>query len=261
VPRLIIKGQRYEALSSSALYENQYSRLLIQHAEVLFPGLIAVEFTPTVVYESIGKKPDLALIAPDYRRWWVGEVELGHHSLEGHVVPQVEVLSRAAYGLSEAEWLADRNAKLDLDGLRKMMLGAQPGVVVILNAPKPDWVPRLRPEAEVMVVEPFRSDRDQFIFRQNGVELDVGSSVLTICRVDPTLRRMLVVESPAAIADVGNEPFLVEYEGTVSSWRQLTTKGCVWLWPQRGSPFPRSACLALTRSIDGRMVFQDWEES
>ena len=259
MPRLLIEGRSYEALSSSALYEGQFTRLLIQNAEVLFPGLVAVDFNPIVVYDSVGKRPDLALIEPDYRRWWVGEVELAHHSLEGHIAPQIEVLARATYGHNEAEWLAERYADLDAAALHQMMRGAQPGVLVIVNAPRPDWVPRLRPDAEVMVVEPFRSDRGGLIFRQNGVELDVGSSVLTICRVDPTLRRMLVVESPAAIADLGTEPFMVEYEGTVSSWRQITTKHCVWLAPERGSPFPGGARLALTRSIDGRMLFQDEE--
>lgn len=261
MPRLLIEGQCYEALSSSALYEGQYTRLLVQNAGVLFPGLMAVEFNPIVVYESIGKRSDLALIEPNYRQWWVGEVELAHHSLEGHIAPQVEVLARATYGDAEADWLASRNPNLDSKALRQMMRGAQPGVLVIVNAPRPDWVPRLRPDAELMVVEPFRSDRDRLIFRQNGVELNVGSSVLTTCRVDPTLRRMLVVESPAALADFGDDPFLVEYEGTVSSWRQITTKNCVWLAPERGSPFPRNARLALIRSIDGRMLFQDEEKS
>jgi hypothetical protein len=259
MPRLLIEDQTFEALSSSALYEGQYTRLLLQHAGVLFPGLLAIPFNPMVVYDSIGKKPDLALIEPDYGRWWVVEVELSHHSLEAHVAPQVAVLARAAYGAAEAKWIHERNPDLDSHALRQMMRGTQPGVLVIVNAAKPEWTSRLRPDAEVMVIEPFRSDLNRLIFRQNGAELVIGSSVLSACRVDPILRRMLIVESPGAIADLGTEPFLAEYEGSISSWRQIMGRDRVWLAPERGSPFPRSARVALTRRLDGRLLFQDEE--
>lgn len=260
MPRLLIDGQRFEALSSSALYEGQYTRLLLQHADTLFPGLKAIAFSPIVVFDSVGRRADMALIEPDYSRWWVVEVELSHHSLEGHVAPQVAVLARAAYGADAAAWISDRNPDLDPVGLRQMMRGEQPEVLVIVNASRPEWVTRLRPDAEVMVVEPFRSDFNKMIFRQNGVELTPGSSVLSFCRVHSILRRMLVVESPAAIAELGMEPFMVEYEGSVSSWKQIPTGDQVWLAPERSSPFPVSTHVALVRRVDGGIMFQNEED-
>ncbi len=259
MPRLLIEGQRFEALSSNALYEGQYTRLLLQHADVLFPGLLAIDFTPIVVHDSVGKRPDLALIEPGYGRWWVVEVELAHHSLERHVAPQVAVLARASYGSDEAEWILQRNPTLDGYALRQMMRGAQPRILVIVNTSRPEWTARLRPDAEVMVVEPFRSDLNRLIFRQNGAELTIGSSVLSFCRVDPILRRMLIVESPGAIADLGTDPFMIEYQGAISSWRQIQSKDRVWLAPERGSLFPRSTRVALTRRVDGGILFQDEE--
>ncbi|MBS1864047.1 MAG: hypothetical protein JSS68_20325 [Actinobacteria bacterium] len=260
MPRLLIDGQRFEALSSSALYEGQYTRLLLQHADTLFPGLKAIAFSPIVVSDSVGKRADMALIEPDYSRWWVVEVELSHHSLEGHVAPQVAVLARAAYGADAAAWISDRNPDLDSVALRQMMRGEQPEVLVIVNASRPEWVTRLRPDAEVMVVEPFRSDFNKMIFRQNGVELTPGSSVLSFCRVHSILRRMLVVESPAAISMLGTEPFMVEYEGSVSSWKQIPTGDQVWLAPERSSPFPVSTRVALVRRVDGGIMFQNEED-
>lgn len=260
MPRLLIDGLRFEALSSSALYEGQYTRLLLQHADALFPGLKAIAFSPIVVFDSVGKRADMALIEPDYSRWWVVEVELAHHSLEAHVAPQVAVLARATYGAEVAAWISERNPDLDYEALRQMMRGDQPEVLVVVNSSKPNWTARLRPDAKVMVVEPFRSNMNELIFRQNGIELNPGSSVLSFCRVDPILRRMLIVESPAAIADLGAEPFMVEYEGSVSSWKQISTKDQVRLAPERSSPFPRSARVALTRRLDGRIMFQNVED-
>jgi hypothetical protein len=221
---------------------------------------MAIAFSPIVVFDSVGKRADMALIEPDYSRWWVVEVEMSHHSLEGHVAPQVGVLARAAYGADVATWISDRNRDLDSAALRQMMRGEQPEVLVIVNAAKPEWISRLRPDAEVMVVEPFRSEFNRMIFRQNGVELNPGSSVLSFCRVHSILRRMLVVESPAAIAGLGIGPFMVEYEGSVSSWKQIPTGDQVWLAPERSSPFPRSARVALVRRVDGGIMFQDEED-
>lgn len=260
MPRLLVDRERFEALGSSALYEGQYTRLLLQHADILFPGLKAIAFSPIVVFDSVGKRPDMALIEPDYSRWWVVEVELSHHSVEGHVAPQVGVLARATYGADVAAWISERNPDLDPDALRQMMKGEQPAVLVIVNASRPEWVSRLRPDAEVMVIEPFRSELNKMIFRQNGVELAPGSSVLSFCRVHPILRRMLVVESPAAIADLGTEPFMAEYEGTVSSWKKIQTQDQMWLAPERSSPFPRSARVALLRRVDGGIMFRNEED-
>ena len=38
------------------------------------------------------KKPDLALVANDLSHWFVVEVELLSHSLDGHVLPQMRCL-------------------------------------------------------------------------------------------------------------------------------------------------------------------------
>jgi len=256
VPRLFIEGLRYEALGSTALLEREYETLLVQHADVLFPGLLVVRFKPTVVYEGEARTPDLAFIYPNYAAWWVGEVELSHHPFEGHVVPQVEVLARASYGDPEADWLADREPDLDREAIKQMMRGAQPRVLVVVNAPCPDWVPRLRPDAEVMIVEPFRSARDRYIFRQNGYEIEVGGSIVSTCRADPRMPRMLVLDAPAAVVGREDDPIRIEYAGTESNWHVISAQDRVWLSPERGSPFPPDRELALCERDDGTLVFE-----
>ena len=138
MPRLFVEGQRFEAISSTALLEREYQALLLQYADALFPDLIVVPFSKTVYSEGIGHAGDLAVISHDYSQWWVIEVELAHHSLENHVLPQVATLAQASYGPSEAEWLHNRNDHLDLVALKRMMLGSQPEVVVVVNAARPD---------------------------------------------------------------------------------------------------------------------------
>lgn len=256
MPRLFIENQRYEALASTALLEHEYQALIVQYSDALFPGLIVVPFNKTVYYAGEGKKADLAIIEPRYRQWWVGEVERAHHSLQAHVLPQVAVLARARYGNEEADWLADRNPTLDRAALRQMMLGSQPDVVVIVNAPCPSWVAPLRPDAGLMVVELFRSARDRYILRQNGVELEVLGEELSLCEVEPAMPRMLAVESPAELLQRDEDPLEIAFEGTVAEWHVIRQADRVWLTPRRGHPFPAAQRLRLVEGAGGRLVFE-----
>lgn len=256
MPRLFIESQRYEALASTALHEHEYQALILQYADALFPGLIVVPFNKTVYYDGVSKKADLAIIEPRYRQWWVGEVERAHHSLHGHVLPQVAILARARYGNEEADWLADRNPTLDRAALRQMMLGSQPDVVVIVNAPCPHWAAPLRPDAGLMVVELFRSARDRYILRQNGAELEVLGDEISLCEVEAAMPRMLAVESPAELLRREDDPLEIEFEGSVAEWHLIRQADRVWLTPRRGHPFPGARRLRLVERSAGRLVFE-----
>jgi hypothetical protein len=257
VARLLVEDERYEGLASAALLEHEYERLILDRAPAVFPGFTVVPFTPTLVYEGVPKKPDLAIIDPDYRTWWVGEVELGHHSLRDHVLPQVEVFNGATYGRQEAEWLAARNPSLDPVALSAMVRGAQPKVVVVVNVPKPEWVDPLRAAGAVLtVVEVFRSSRNRVILRQNGADLEGLGDVVSECRVDPTMPRLLIVDSPAQLLQA-ELPLQIEFGDGVSEWTVIEAADRVWLSPVRGGVFPQSSrAFTLVRLAEGRLAFR-----
>ena len=261
MPRLLVEGETFEMLSSAALLEAEYERIVLAQAAGIFPGFSVVPFKPTVYYEGVPKQADLALIAPDYSTWWVGEVELSHHSFRGHVLPQVEVLARGRYDASHAQWLAARNPQFDIEALRAMMLGQQPRVVVIVNAPCPTWTQALAHEgAALAIAELFRSSRNRLIVRRNGADLELMDDVLSLCRVDSGMRRMLQVDSPAQLIGL-DEPLAIELEHGVSTWRLILLADRVWLSPERGSPFPPDAqTFQLVRTHEGRLRLEPYIE-
>jgi hypothetical protein len=109
-----------------------------------------------------------------------------------------------------------------------------------------------------MVVELFRSERDRYILHQNGFELEMGGAVLTICRPEPQVPRMLVVESPASLMS-RKQPIPIEHAGTTSNWTLIEIQDRTWLSPERGSPFPPNQQLALMEREGGRLVFEPLE--
>jgi hypothetical protein len=254
VPRIFQEGTSYDAVSSTTFREIEYQQLLLQHATSLFPDLIFIPFHKVVYADGVGSAADFAAIDPQFRRWWVIEAELAHHSLENHVLPQVSTLANAHYGAPEAQWIAQRNPHLDGEALEHLMLGEQPRVMVIVNRAQPDWIAQLRPWAEVMVVEVFRSHNDRLILRQNGAEPDVPRDVLSRCRIDPAMPRLLIVESPAPLLALSDDQILrLDYEGELTEWNLLTTADKVWLSPSRSSIFPTERFLDLVRLPENRL--------
>lgn len=254
--RLVVQGHRYDSLSSAAFLEREYERLIIQEAGQIFPELRVVAFSEPVQHDGIWKKPDLALLDPECRVWWVGEVELAHHSLNRHVLPQVEVLARGEYSDRHADALAAAVPDIDAGLIRAMLRGAQPAVAVIVNEPVPDWrAPLAREGVLLVVVEVFRSVTRLPIFRINGHELVVPGDLLTTCRVDPLMPRLLQVDAPAALPFDPDTDIEIGYRGGITRWRLFATADRTYLSPVRGSPWPQGSTLRIVSGQDGGLTF------
>src|SRR5262249_45359134 len=150
--------------------ESEFEKVLRQEAERLFANYHLVPFKTLVFSEedADAREADLALIHKSYRSWWVVEVELGHHSFNGHVLPQVRTLTRAKYGPAEAEFLCMRDPGLDRAKVLEMFKGSPPRVLVVVNSPVDGWAEELRPYgAKVVICQMFRSRLNKYVLRLN----------------------------------------------------------------------------------------------
>ena len=133
--RILLGDEWFEELASTSLYEAEFESLLFQEASRIFPEYYCVPFKTIVISDDGDAKADFVLIHKTYRRWWVVEAEMGHHSLSGHVLPQVRSLSRASYTAAEAHYLCDEEPSLDRERILEMIKGEQPRVLVVVNVP------------------------------------------------------------------------------------------------------------------------------
>src|SRR5262245_59330266 len=99
--------------------EAEFEYRVVKALACLYQKYSCIVFGGTFYFEQRRYRPDLALVAKDFSHWFVIEVELVTHSLEGHVLPQVRafrygeplgdcisVLSREpGIGASQAETL------------------------------------------------------------------------------------------------------------------------------------------------------------
>lgn len=256
--RLLFSEEWFDAVSSEGQYESDFESMILSRAMSLFPQFHTVPFRIPVESEEGRKIPDMALIDRNYRYWWVVEVEMAHHSLHSHVLPQVEVFARGRYGEEHANHLANKRDDLNRASLQDMIMGAQPRVLVVVNRSVPNWIePIHRLDGLVTVVETFRSGRNQHILRVNGdyPEGEDGN-IASLCRLDNVLPNLLQVDSPATLGVSTGEQIAIAFNGGLTNWSRLDTSNRVWLVPSGRNPLVANQEYLILRDSDDRLILR-----
>lgn len=254
--RVLIGDKWYEGVSSHSWNESDFERVVLDHSDRLFPGWQCVPFAEKIMDDGgVAKKPDLALIDPEYRTWWVVEVELAHHSLTGHVLPQVEVFRHGTYLARHASVLAVAAPDLDAHRLRAMVLGEPPGILVVVDSPATSWRGPLKDlGVRLAIAEPFRDPHGTLLLRLNGDQPVAPAEVLTRCSRIPTMRRLWKVHSPAALP--GSESVDIDWNGSLSRWNVVRLAGGVALQSARGDVLAEYSAVDVIQEPDGRLAFR-----
>jgi hypothetical protein len=235
--RVLFNQVWFASVRSQSWYEDDYEQIILAYCAELFPRWVAVPFKTDVIGEDgTVKRPDLALIDRHYRQWWVVEVELAHHSLYAHVMPQVEAFKTASYEGRHAEYLYKRDPTLDPARLAEMMLGLPPEVLVIVDRPDTGWRSVLRARGVYLsTIEPFRDSSNHLLLRVNGHQPEPQPSVLTRCSRH-TMRRLWRVHSPAALPPSArdDDALEIEFEGGMTLWKRVPIADGLMLCAERG---------------------------
>jgi hypothetical protein len=258
--RLLLRNEWFEPLSLHAQYEAEFERILLAYAATLFPTWFLVSFKADVHSDEGVKRPDLALIDRDYRRWWVVETEMARHDFNSHVFPQARVLAQGRYDDTHVSALLRAAAHLDPARVGAMVRGEQPRVWVVVDHPRPDWRRPLEAIGVALgVVEIFRSATNQHVFRLNGEQPQPPTTDKIGCRRDPTLLRLWTVDTPALlpIGDGERMDIYLEGAGQRVSWMRRDTADAVYLSCTSGNPLRPYRRASLARLEDGRWFFTD----
>lgn len=247
--RLLLKSTWFDEMSIHSSYETEFEQVILSRAPELFPGFHACSFKPIVCNDEESAKPDLALVDHAYQHWWVVEVEMGYHSFDRHVLPQVRTLCTAVYGEAEAAELCRANSSLDLAKVKDMFKGGQPRVLVIANRYYTEWAEKLKVfGAEVTGIEVFRSDRNEFCLRIVGFTPIAVSEASSDCIFDSVLPSFLEVRSPAVLSIEHGQTVEIDFLGTKTVWKRVDSADKVWLAPVGKTPaFPKKR-FKLTRN-------------
>jgi hypothetical protein len=250
----------FSSVRSESWNEADYEQVVMSNAESLFPQWVAVPFKTNVTGDDGAvKQPDFALIDRLYRRWCVVEVELSHHRLVQHVLPQVEAFRTGTYGDEHADYLYARDPSLDIHRLKAMIRVEPPEIVVIVDRPDTCWKPTLKTlDVWLSIAEPFRGPTDQLLMRVNGEIPDLPGNILTrLSRWQ--LRRLWKVHSPATLpTPTGHDDTLeIIVDNAPTLWKRTTLGDGVMLAAQsRGDVLDGWKAVDLVQHDDGTLSFQ-----
>jgi hypothetical protein len=256
--RVLRRGDWYDRLAGpGGLSEAEFERIFEEVAPDLFPNHVLTQFRLPVSSDEGVRRPDFALIQRECRAWWVIEVELLHHSLFGHVMPQVVAFSNGVYPPATADYLAE-NTNLPRRALGAMIRGAPPGVIVVADGPSEEWERNIGAySARLCPIEIYRSLRNDHVLRCSPPDISGPPDLLSRCRRDPQLPRLVAVDAPAALLAIEEESLRIFCGEIPAIFNVLESADKVWLNPARADALDsRVAMWDLVRTSDGRLQFR-----
>ncbi|WP_270366390.1 TonB-dependent receptor plug domain-containing protein [Microbacterium algeriense] len=236
-------GEWFDAVPPGSTYEAEFESLVQQHSASLFPGFLSARFDPLFRTPLGDVKPDLVLVDKEYRSWFIVEVELSTHPVTRHVKPQMEKITAARSTAAHADWLADRSAQWDRSRLRRLMLDAPHGTVLLANAPTPHWDDALRTLPGVIrgVVEVYRSNHNRTILRVNGSQPQApGATVSGLTPGDGYFSNAYKIDLPSSLP-MDLEHIDVLSGGEPVRYRVKQIGGDRYLFPTPSSNLPNRA--------------------
>jgi hypothetical protein len=137
------------------------------------------------------------------------------------------------------------------------MKGVQPRVLVIVDLPKPDWIPKLEKyNALLALLQIYRSSSDQMIYRINGQYPFNFESGKSDCYFERVISNFLIVESPALLEIKNDERMSIIFNNALTEWKRLDIRDRVYLIPVGYNPLEVSRQYLLLREVSGKYYLQ-----
>lgn len=257
--RLRHKDEWFIEIDPQAFFETEFEAVILQNVHLLCPNATLVPFKQTVFSSEFeSKRADLALIDNDYRFWWVIEVELAHHSLASHVIPQTRVLVDGRYGDEHIDALLRADPSLDRNRLDAMMRGESPRVVVVSNRFDERWERELATiGVSYSVFNVFRSTLNNDIFLFDGHLPEESGDQLTVLTPAKGIPRFFRVHSPGALPIATGEAVQMLVNGRQTSWRRIDTKNQCYLAVEGRVTISADRPYIIERQDDGILIIRE----
>lgn len=241
-------AKKYHQADLSALRESEYQAFVLRALCESYPGYRCFEFSGTFQRESNRHKPDLAMVAMDMSHWFVVEVELSGHSLNGHVIPQIRTF---VFGQPQADCSKGIARALGIEHSRAQTLVhlVPRGVAVVVDEWKSEWHTSLDAlTAQLVEVSVYQSGEAETMYGVRGNLLVIEESIGfgTYFATDRCLKFARSARVPIGPVQI------TEVAGRQSTWIASENESGIWLTCQgRGPQIPDRAYVQIKRTRGG----------
>lgn len=233
--------------------EVEFEAITLRAFGCIYPQYQCVVFGGRFFYEGEYRKPDLAMIARDRSHWFIVEVELLSHSLERHVLPQVQAF-RYGEPQPECATILSRELAMDIGEAATLIDRVPRAVVVVANRARTDWENMIRAhQGQFLVVTRFEGPTGREAFEVSGSLAAIRESLGfgTYSAQDGMIRFASTITLP-------DGHIQMEMSGGVPSlWKVIRDDRFSWVVKETGRlDIDDGSVVQLIRTIDGRITIR-----
>lgn len=248
-----VEQNKYAVVDPTEPLETEFEWHVVKAISCLFPDYSCILFGGSFAHESEPKRPDLALVAKDFSHWFVIEVELASHSLDGHVLPQVRAF-RFGEPQDDCVSAMARGLRIASSQAATLVRMVPFSVVVVANVFQRDWDLALRAlDAQLLTLTIFRSHTGVTAYQMDGQIAVIKESIGfgTYSAVDQAIR------FPASPKLQDGSLQIEDVDGSTGLWASLSKSQLTWITKVKGVPqLADGSQVQLIRSHDGRLVLR-----
>lgn len=239
----------FQAWDADAALEVEFEYIVAKALICIYPNYLCFPFGGTFKLEDNLHRPDLALVAKDLSHWFVIEVELVSHSLDGHVLPQVRTFR---YGEPQRDCISVLSKALSMEraNIETFLLTVPRAVAVIANKRHREWEIALRSvEVQLLTVSAFNSPAGVQAVEVDG-KLIAQQEHLGFGEYDATDR---AVRFHHSVRLPDGEIMVDDFSGVGSKWTVRREGVSAWMTKNRGTPdIPHSSWVQIIQAFGGR---------
>lgn len=241
----------FEIVDPTQFVEGDFEAEVVKALSCLMPDYQCGVFAGSFVLEGERRIADLALIHKSLSHWFVLEVELAGHSLDGHVLPQVRCFRYGDPEESCVTSLVRAFSVLTREQAASLLTYIPRYVAVVGNMPDPVWTTKLSAlDVQHLTVTVYRDSSGRTAHEVEG-RLIVRAESLGFARFSATDNCLRI---PRGCGLPTGSIQIVDQFGNPSTWTVTDESGVLWVQKQRGPALlPPDCYVQIIRSIDGRV--------
>lgn len=241
----------FQLVDPTAFAEIDFEAEVVKALCCLLPDYWCGVFAGTFTLEGDRRTADLALIHKSFSHWFVVEVELAGHSLDGHVLPQVRCFRYGDPEDSCVTSLMRAIQGLTRDQAAAVLRHIPRFVAVVSNLPDIHWTRSLKAlDVQHLVVSIYRDERGRSAHEVEGRLIARTESLgfATFSAIDNCLRIHKSCGLP-----IGHIQIIDQF-GNSGPWTVYEGAGVLWISKDRGPALlQHESYVQIIRAFDGRI--------
>lgn len=241
----------FHLVDPTAFVEIDFEAEVVKALTCLQPDYWCGVFAGTFLLEGERRSADLALIHKSLSHWFVVEVELAGHSLEGHVLPQVRCFRYGEPEDSCVTSLMRGFSAITRDQAATILRYVPRYVAVVSNLPDAEWTQSLRAlDVQHLTVSIYRDRNGRSAHEVEG-RLVARTESLGFAQFS-AINNCLRINKGSGLP-VGNIQIIDQF-GNPAPWTVREEAGVLWVSKDRGPALlNHNAYVQIIRAFDGRI--------